>query len=88
MQHSADWRRYAVVHWITSGSPGDGTSRSCGRTRAFAELSEAVLFVTQPDSEYRQMARIDCGGRTYHLADIGRLMERSDFPPLQELFVS
>ena len=83
-----DWRRYAVVNWIATGSSGDGTSRACSRKRAFAQLAEAVLFATQLDSEHRQMARIDCGGKTYQLADIGRLIERSDYPLLQRLSVS
>jgi len=83
MQDDLDWRRYAVVHWHTSGSPEDDTSRAHRQKRAFADLAEAVLFATQLDDEHRQMARIDCGGKTYHRADIEQLIERSDYPFLQ-----
>ena len=88
MHDRVDWRRYAVVHWNTSGSPGDDTSWSHRRKRAFAQLADAALFVTQLDSEHRPTARIDCGGKAYHLADIEQLVERSDYPFLQELSVS
>lgn len=84
MTHDIDWGRYAVVHWTVNRPLESAAFRSCGQTRAFAELAQAVLFTTGLDREHRQSARVDCGGQTYHLADIERLAERSDYPRLHE----
>ena len=85
MTRDIDWGRYAVVHWTVNRLLESGAFRPCGQTRAFAELAQAVLFTTGLDGEQQQTARVDCGGQTYHLADIERLAERSDYPHLHEL---
>src|SRR4051812_16320922 len=85
MTSDIDWGRYAVVHWTVNRLLENGEFRRCGQTRAFAELAQAVLFATGLDAEHRQTARVNCGGQTYHLADIERLTERSDYPHLHEL---
>ena len=85
MTRDIDWVRYAVVHWTVNWTLESGALRPCGQTRAFAELAQAVLFTTGLDGEHQQTARVDCGGQTYHLADIERLAERSDYPHLHEL---
>ncbi|WP_336489392.1 hypothetical protein [Methylobacterium nigriterrae] len=88
MTSTIDWNRYAVVHWTVDQIAMGNEVRRCGRTRAFAELAEAVLFATGLESGHGQTARIDCGGKTYHASDIERLAARPDFPHLPEVAVA
>src|SRR4051794_39098680 len=85
MKSDIDWNRYGVVHWTANRLSVGGEVGRCGQTQAFAKLAEAVRFATGLDRAYRQTARVDCGGKTYHAIEVGRLAARSDFQQLREL---
>ena len=85
MTSEIDWSRYAVVHWTMNRLATGSTLHRGSQTRAFAGLAEAVLFASGLEGAHRQSARIDCGGKTYHAAEIERLAAGADFPDLRSL---
>jgi len=87
MKSDIDWSRYTVVHWFAAPLSDQAVVTHGGRTRAFAGLAEAVLFVARFDYDQRTTVRIDCGGKTYQLPDILWLAGRPDFPYPHELSV-
>ncbi|WP_407531118.1 hypothetical protein [Methylobacterium oryzisoli] len=80
MQGSFDWHRYAVVHWFDKLDPKISATRAGNRTRAFAELAEAVLFAMRLDTQQQQAVRVSCYGKMYDALEVVRLAKRPDFP--------
>ncbi|WP_162560700.1 hypothetical protein [Methylobacterium durans] len=85
MQTGIEWNRYTVVHWKTAQISGSENAPLKGWTRAFAQLTQAVVFVKTLDPERQQTARVDCGGQSYHILDINHLAGRADFPHAHQL---
>jgi hypothetical protein len=80
MQGGFDWHQYAVVHWFDKLDAEISATRMGNRTRAFAELAEAILFAMRLNIQQQQAVRVSCYGEMYHTPEIVQLSKRSDFP--------